>query len=301
MLFSAIFIYYPAFMQTPATHQSQHVDFWEPGFFMESAQSPSHRPLHWHNEVEVVLLERGRVTVLFGRRRYPLMPGGMAVLWGTLPHGILKATPVMLSRSLHVPLPWVLQWQLPSGLMDPILRGEIVQEPPRREPCTDTALMRHWQTLMDENSGAAREIVLLDLQRRLRLMARSLLSGAASHGTGDADEHAGAFEKMALTIAQQYRRALKVREVTATAGLSPSYGMRLFKRMGGMSIVDYLTRIRVSMAQRLLVTTDLKIEEIARQSGFNTVCRLYIAFRRICNQTPRRYRIAMRRTLAGSR
>jgi len=288
-------------MRKAAAGAAAHVDFWEPGFFMESAKSPSHRPLHWHNEIEVVLLERGRITVLFGRRRYRLVPGGLAILWGTLPHGILKATPVMLSRSLHVPLPWVLEWQLPPALMDPILRGEIVQEPPRREPCTDAALMRHWQTLMDENSGPSREIVLLDLQRRLRLMARSLASGAASHGPGDADEHAGAFEKMALAIAQHYNRGLKVHEVTAAAGLSPSYGMRLFKRIGGMSIVDYLTRIRVSMAQRLLVTTDLKIEEIARQSGFNTVCRLYIAFRRICNQTPRKYRLAMRRTLADSR
>jgi transcriptional regulator GlxA family with amidase domain len=62
--------------------------------------------------------------------------------------------------------------------------------------------------------------------------------------------------------------------------------------------VDYLTRIRISMAQRLLVTTDLKISEVACQSGFNTVCRFYIAFRQLCGQTPRKYRLAMRHMLA---
>ena len=137
----------------------------------------------------------------------------------------------------------------------------------------------------------------LDIQRRLRLMAQSI-TASRHHPGHDVDDHAEAFETMAKTIAQHSESPLTVREVTAAAGLSPGYGMRLFKRTSGMSIIDYLTRIRVSSAQRLLVTSDLKISEIARQSGFHTVCRLYIAFQRFCNQTPRRYRLAMRRTLA---
>ena len=284
-------------MKRPASSHDSTVNFWEPGFFMEPAWSPRHRPLHWHNEVELVLLERGKVTVLLGQRRYPLLPGGLAVLWGTQPHGILSASRSMLSRSLHIPLPWVLQWQLPAPLLDPLLRGEIVQDKPRTTPCTDTALMHHWQELMDGNSADSREIILLDIQRRLRLMAQSI-TASRHHPGHDVDDHAEAFETMAKTIAQHSESPLTVREVTAAAGLSPGYGMRLFKRTSGMSIIDYLTRIRVSSAQRLLVTSDLKISEIARQSGFHTVCRLYIAFQRFCNQPPRRYRLAMRRTLA---
>jgi len=272
------------------------VNFWEPGFFMESIRNPSSRPIHWHNEVEIALLERGRATELYGRRRSRLVPGGLVLLWGTLPHGILKSSQTLLVRSLHIPLPWVLQWRLPAVIMDPLLRGEVLQDAPRKKPGTDTDLMRHWQALMQEGGHEAREIVLLDIQRRLRLMARSLAACAAAHR--EPAEQEGAFERMALAIAREYARPVKVREITTAAGFSESHGMRLFKRVSGMSIVDYLTRIRISMAQRLLVTTDLKISEVACQSGFNTVCRFYIAFRQLCGQTPRKYRLAMRHMLA---
>jgi AraC-like DNA-binding protein len=261
---------------------------------METARSPTLRPLHWHNEVEISILEKGRITVLFGQRQYPRIPGSLVVLWGTAPHGILRATHVMVSRSIHIPLPWLLQWRLPSAIVDPILRGEMIQDRPRKTPCTDIALMRHWQALMDENTEAAREIVVLDIQRRLRLMAHTLTSTVTPPTSDSSDDVLEAFEKMAVVIAQRYDQPLKVQDVTAAAGLSASHGMRLFKRVAGMSIMGYLTQIRVSVAQRLLVTTDLKLAAVARQSGFNAVCQFYVAFRRLCGQTPRQYRCAMR-------
>jgi len=41
---------------------------------------------------------------------------------------------------------------------------------------------------------------------------------------------------------------------------------------------EYLTRLRVSHAQRLLITTDLKVLDIAMESGFASVAPFYAAF-----------------------
>jgi transcriptional regulator GlxA family with amidase domain len=55
-------------------------------------------------------------------------------------------------------------------------------------------------------------------------------------------------------------------------------------------ILDYLTQYRVAHAQRLLVTTDLPVLEIALACGFNSLSRFYAAFKKICGRSPRTYR-----------
>lgn len=283
-------------MKKRSEQAERNIKFWEPGFFMETTRKIHGKTFHWHNEIEIGILERGKATELYGKRRYPLTPGTLFILWGTLPHGILKSSGSLLIRCLHIPLPVVLQWNLPSALIDPLLHGEIIKDTAHHAACSDAALLRHWQKLMDENTDEAREIVLLDARRRMLMAAKSLKHTAPAKLQKE-NHAAGAFERMVVAIVKGYSSPIKVREITETAGLSESYGMRLFKRISGMSINDYLTRIRISMAQRLLVTTDLKISEIARQSGFNTACRFYLVFHRHCGKTPRKYRMAMHRTV----
>jgi transcriptional regulator GlxA family with amidase domain len=71
--------------------------------------------------------------------------------------------------------------------------------------------------------------------------------------------------------------------------------MRLFRQVSGMTILEYLAQQRVGHAQRLLATTDLKIIDVAMESGFGSVCRFYKIFRKHCGATPRRYREALQR------
>jgi len=72
--------------------------------------------------------------------------------------------------------------------------------------------------------------------------------------------------------------------------LHPNYAMGLFKRGVGTTLVDYITKHRVSHAQRLLATTDIKIVEVALSSGFASMSRFNAAFRKECGCPPREYR-----------
>jgi AraC-like DNA-binding protein len=95
---------------------------------------------------------------------------------------------------------------------------------------------------------------------------------------------------MACLIAQRYSQPLTVEEVSRHVGLHPNYAMGLFKRGIGTTIVDYITKHRVSHAQRLLATTDTKIVEVALNSGFASTSRFNAAFRQECGCPPREYR-----------
>jgi transcriptional regulator GlxA family with amidase domain len=58
---------------------------------------------------------------------------------------------------------------------------------------------------------------------------------------------------------------------------------------------EYVARLRVSHAQRLLLTSDAKILEVMLESGFRSASRFYETFAKIAGQSPRAYR-ALHRT-----
>jgi len=66
---------------------------------------------------------------------------------------------------------------------------------------------------------------------------------------------------------------------------SPRHLSRLFNEHAGMSIPDYLNRLRVALAQQLLTETRLDMERVAERAGFASSRQLRRAWGRI-NSTP---------------
>lgn len=97
-------------------------------------------------------------------------------------------------------------------------------------------------------------------------------------------------ERMASYIAQHYTEQVRVEQIAQAVGLHPNYAMALFKKALGISMVECLTQHRIAHAQRLLATTDMKIIDVAVNSGFASVSRFYDAFERICGCSPKEYR-----------
>jgi transcriptional regulator GlxA family with amidase domain len=65
---------------------------------------------------------------------------------------------------------------------------------------------------------------------------------------------------------------------------------RVFRAEAGTPPADYVERVRVETARRLLETTSLSIEQVAEQCGFGTPEALRRAFSRRAGVSPREYR-----------
>ncbi len=74
------------------------------------------------------------------------------------------------------------------------------------------------------------------------------------------------------------------------AHLSPSYFSRLFRARTGRTFTDYLTRLRIDHAKRLLGQTELDMAQIAAQSGFYDQSHFTRAFKGVTGLTPGAYR-----------
>jgi YesN/AraC family two-component response regulator len=91
-------------------------------------------------------------------------------------------------------------------------------------------------------------------------------------------------------IQQNYTRSFSLVELSETIGVSKSYLSRIFKMDMGISLWDYLNRLRNQKAKELLLLTDESITEIAAEVGYEDVGYFSRVFREITGLSPRTYR-----------
>ena len=84
-------------------------------------------------------------------------------------------------------------------------------------------------------------------------------------------------------------RKVRIRELAAVTGLSPSRFSHLFKKVEGVSAVQYLKHLRLQAAAVLLERNYLSVKEIAAEVGLDP-SRLTQEFREAYGLTPLQYR-----------
>lgn len=83
---------------------------------------------------------------------------------------------------------------------------------------------------------------------------------------------------------------LSLKSLACQLGFSPSYLSVLIKKELGLPFQDYLIQERMKKAKLLLLTTDLKIYEIAEQVGFEDMNYFSQRFKQVVGLTPRQFK-----------
>jgi AraC family transcriptional regulator len=96
-----------------------------------------------------------------------------------------------------------------------------------------------------------------------------------------------------------FRDGITLRQIAESAEVHPSHLARDFRRRQGMTIGDYIRRLRIEWVCRELVATDQPIVDIALHAGFCDHSHMTRVLRRLTGLTPTEFR-ARRRALAGN-
>jgi len=81
------------------------------------------------------------------------------------------------------------------------------------------------------------------------------------------------------------------REIIADwVGMNPDYLTRLFKKETGLTIVDYISQVRVERAKELLAKTDMPISMIASSVGYYNFSHFSQMFKKHASMSPGAYR-----------
>lgn len=270
-----------------------------PGLLLTRSRVAGFTGVHQHSEIELGAGEGGPLSMFFGGRRHTRRMDHLVVFWGAVPHGAIEiAEGNRIGYSLHIPMPLFMSWQLPPDLVSRVLQGQMIEDQAQVRPCSDPALLRHWHHLMAGRAPEAREVVMLEVQARLRRLAMTL-PNTVKHDTcavppAGTSRGVELFERMLAAIQARHASPLTVREIARSAGIGPDHAMHIFREVCGETIYEHLTRCRIFTAQRLLATTDTKVAAVGQASGFPSSDCFHDAFKRICGCTPRRYRLRLR-------
>jgi AraC-like DNA-binding protein/ligand-binding sensor protein len=106
-------------------------------------------------------------------------------------------------------------------------------------------------------------------------------------------------EPRAVTDAKQFVQnhvedTISLEEVVRHVHLSRFYFCKLFKKATGMTLTEYVARVRVEKAKTLLVDPSLRISEIVFASGFGSIPRFNSVFKRFVGIPPTEYRASLR-------
>ena len=254
---------------------------------------------HTHGDIEINFIEQGELSYLIGGAWRTYRAGDLVAFWAAQPHHLSHCAVGTKGIWLTVPLGWFLGQPAALSLVTALLVGPLHD---RRSD--DVALFASWVSAWESPSPMAERIVRLEVEARLLRLApdapdaseaRKAIAPPAADHAGDADpvheQSDPVIAAMAGVMAGHYHETLTLDDITSTTGLHPRYAIARFKKALGVSAWEYLLRLRVAAAQRLLLTTTDDLLAVGYASGFGSPARFYVTFKRHTGMSPRAYRV----------
>lgn len=97
-------------------------------------------------------------------------------------------------------------------------------------------------------------------------------------------------DKCLQHIIDNYRTDIKLPYLAEMANMTPNSFCRYFKKRTTMSFSQFLIEHRIRKASQLLLETEMKIIEIAYETGFRSLSNFNSHFKRLRGMSPRTYR-----------
>jgi AraC-like DNA-binding protein len=156
------------------------------------------------------------------------------------------------------------------------------------------------QALIDEmrlgersSPPAINALLVFIMQRTLRglenLHAGELIPGSPPLNRRDHDM-SQVVNKACLYIESHFHQNLTVELIAQHVGVSPTHLFRLFRSDKKMTLMTFLTRLRLSYACTLLQDTQMGIKEIARSTGYSSHAHFCQVFARFYSCSPSEFR-----------
>ena len=122
---------------------------------------------------------------------------------------------------------------------------------------------------------------------RMSVLLKQILLNTMEDICGEESLLTGKIKKYVL---QNMKRKITNQEIGETFSFHPNYLNRIFKADTGMTIHRYVVRKKLEESLFLLRTTDIRVEQIALQLGFENAEYFIRSFRNMYQTTPLQYR-----------
>ncbi|MDP2791740.1 MAG: helix-turn-helix domain-containing protein [Rectinemataceae bacterium] len=264
------------------------------GLFCDIVRVESYDCLHRHNEIEILFYPNNNPVICrFGAQLIELQPDQTVLFWGAIPHQLVSIPENNTQYWAAIPPEIFLSLDLSPSLVRDVMDGHVLVETDQDLRNMDLAEFPIWKRETKSEVEEIRRTMLLSLEARLRRFTYQATSADSLHPLPQkhlSPKDKNTFQGMYDYITINFRNPIRIDDIANAVGLHPNYAISLFKSKCGINIVNLITMLRIYEAQRLLLTTDQKIIDIAMDTGFSSMSNFYKSFNRLCGKKPHEYR-----------
>lgn len=234
-------------------------------------------PLHWHSELELIVIKKGRGIVSADLEKRHVTSGDIILIRPGQLHSIEQDGPHSMEYENIIWKPELLI----SGESDlcavsyiiPLIKGEIPSDTFLTPDLPYYRDASEYIRQIDLLCGTRPEGYQLAVKGILFQFFFLLISNRQKKETASASQMKS-LEKMKMVlkyVEEHYPDRISIDDMAELTYYSKSHFMKFFKSHMGTGFIEYLNEYRLTMAERLLCSCDDTILSVAEQSGFDNL------------------------------
>ncbi|HVW98292.1 MAG TPA: AraC family transcriptional regulator [Mucilaginibacter sp.] len=254
--------------------------------------------LHRHAEIQITWIQKGEGTLLAGNNMHVFKPGEIYMIGANLPH-LFKSDPAYFLPDNQQEVRTVTIFFNPSGRLSALFSlpemktvlAFMEQNPGGfKIPDNRYAEVASRILTIQQSGGAAQLHQFIELLNVLSTMDSLLPLSSGSYAFPMTDPEGMRIASVYNYIMQNYNSALTLEDVAMQAHLTPTAFCRYFKKHTRHTLVNFVNKVRVNEACKMLVNGSTKsIASIAYSCGFNSITNFNYVFKSITGVSPRDY------------
>jgi len=248
---------------------------------------------HWHNFFEITYVEEGSANYYVNGKQYNVSSGDSIIFNHTEAHRWEVTSEEVCLKVLIFSSNLIADGFSINDIdyLIPFLeRGSNFTNKISRTKVHSEEIQKLMEEIFLESTGSKpgkRLMIKADILRILTILVRYYQKNEESDES--LWEKKNGMHRIGISldyIRNQYHRKLTLEEVASTVYMSPNYFSAFFKKVTGGSFQDYLSKVRIEKAQKLLKTTDNSILEVAHKVGIQNVSNFYRLYKKYTDRVP---------------
>lgn len=148
----------------------------------------------------------------------------------------------------------------------------------------------YFQQLLWEMNYAGPDYKDQNIEWNMRLLINNLLQTMeATSSKFPYSPYASRLQNMRLTMQTQVHHDYTPQELASVLGISPSHFQHLYKDFFGLPFRADLINMRIEHAKELILSTNLKLDQVAVRCGYANEQHFYRQFRQKTGMTPKEF------------
>ncbi len=252
-------------------------------------------PPHWHDEIEIIYIKKGQGIVTVDFKEYHVSALTLVFILPGQLHSIaqykdesMEYENIIFDHTMLVPKK---SDSVNEDFLKPLTQGKITV------PTVFSQVYPYFNDIVapidacDEICKTKPQGYQLYIKSMLYQFFFILDNRCRNLVTPKKDRKT--IDKMKIVIKyveNNYANKITIAEIADVIGFSESHFMRYFKETMGTSFIEYLKDYRLTMAARLLQSSDDAILDISVEVGFDNLSYFNRSFKARYGMTPRQYR-----------